>query len=39
MKQLKLIKMCLSETYGKVSIGKYLYGTFPIQNCQKNGVD
>jgi hypothetical protein len=24
--------MCLNETYSKVRIGKYLAGTFPVQN-------
>jgi hypothetical protein len=30
MKLVRLIKTCLNETYSKVSIGKYLAGTFPI---------
>jgi hypothetical protein len=29
--------MCLNETYSKVRIGKYLFGTFPIQNGLKQG--
>jgi hypothetical protein len=37
MKLGRLIKMCLNETYGKVRIGKYLSGTFPIQNGLKQG--
>jgi hypothetical protein len=32
MKLVMLIKMCLNETYSKVRIGKYMSGTFPIQN-------
>jgi hypothetical protein len=32
MKLVRLIKMCLNETYGKVCIGKNLSDTFPIQN-------
>jgi hypothetical protein len=37
MKLIRLIKMCLSETYSKVHIGKYLSDTFPIQNDLKQG--
>jgi hypothetical protein len=37
MSLVRLIKMCLNETYGKVRIGKYLSGNFPIQNCLKQG--
>jgi hypothetical protein len=29
--------MCLNETYSKICIGKYLYGTFPIRNGLKQG--
>jgi hypothetical protein len=32
MKQVRLIKICLNETRSKVSIGKPLCDTFPIQN-------
>jgi hypothetical protein len=35
MKLVRLIKMCLHETYSKVSIGKYLSGTFAIPNGLK----
>jgi hypothetical protein len=35
MKLVRLIKMCLNETYSKVRIGKYLSGMFPIQNGLK----
>jgi hypothetical protein len=29
-KQVRLIKMCLNETYSKFRIGKYLFDNFPI---------
>jgi hypothetical protein len=32
MKLVRLIKMCLNETYSKGHIGKDLTDTFPIQN-------
>jgi hypothetical protein len=35
MKQVRLIKMCLNEMYGKVRIGKHLSDNFPIQNGLK----
>jgi hypothetical protein len=35
MKQVRLIKMCLNETYNKVRIGKHLSDYFPIQNGLK----
>jgi hypothetical protein len=31
----RLIKMCLNETYSKVSIGKHLSDSLPIQNGLK----
>jgi hypothetical protein len=31
-KLVRLIKMCLNETYGKICIGKHLSGAFPIKN-------
>jgi hypothetical protein len=37
MKLVRLIKMCLNETYSKVHIGKHLSDTFPIQNGLKQG--
>jgi hypothetical protein len=37
MKLVRLIKMCLNETYSKVRISKYLSGNFPIQNGLKQG--
>jgi hypothetical protein len=36
-KLVRLIKMCLSETYSKVHIGKLLSDKFPIQNGLKQG--
>jgi hypothetical protein len=33
----RLIKMCLNETYSKVRIGKHLSDRFPIQNGLKKG--
>jgi len=35
MKLVRLIKMYLNETYGKVSISKKLSDAFPIQNGLK----
>jgi hypothetical protein len=37
MKLVRLIKMCLNETYNKACIGKHLYDSFPIQNGLKQG--
>jgi hypothetical protein len=37
LKLVRLIKMCLNETYGKIRIGKHLSGNFPIQNVLKQG--
>jgi hypothetical protein len=36
-KLVRLIKMCLNETYSKVRLGKYLSGTFRIRNGLKQG--
>jgi hypothetical protein len=36
-KLVRLIKMFLNETYSKVHVGKFLSGTFPIQNGPKQG--
>jgi hypothetical protein len=36
-KLVRLIKMCLNETYSKVRIVKYLSDGFAIQNCLKQG--
>jgi hypothetical protein len=37
MKLVRLINMCLKETYSKVWIGKHLSDSFPIQNGLKQG--
>jgi hypothetical protein len=39
IKIVRLIKMCLNETYSNVRIGKYLSDSFPIQNGLKQGDD
>jgi hypothetical protein len=33
MKLVRFIKMCLSETYSRVQVGKHLSETFPIKNA------
>jgi hypothetical protein len=35
MKLVRLIKMCLNETYSKVRIGNHLFDDFPVQNGLK----
>jgi hypothetical protein len=37
MNLVKIIKMCLNETYSKVRTGKYCNDNFPIQNGLKKG--
>jgi hypothetical protein len=37
MKLVRLIEMCLNETYSKVCIGKDLFDSFPIQYDLKQG--
>jgi hypothetical protein len=37
MKLVRLIKMCLNETYSELHIGKYLSDNFPIQSGLKQG--
>jgi len=37
MKQVILIKMCLTEMYGRVQVGKNLYDMFPSTNGLKQG--
>jgi hypothetical protein len=37
MKLVRLIKMCLSETYSKVCIHKHFSDSFPIHNGLKLG--
>jgi hypothetical protein len=38
-KSVRLIKMCLNETYRKVRIGKHLSQSFPIRNGLNQGDD
>jgi hypothetical protein len=35
LKLVRLIKMCLSETYSRVRVGKHLSDTFPVKNGLK----
>jgi hypothetical protein len=37
MKLVRLVKMCLIETYSRVRVGKHLSDTFPIKNRLKQG--
>jgi hypothetical protein len=37
MKLVRLVKMCLNETYSRVRAGKHLSDTFPIKNGLKQG--
>jgi hypothetical protein len=37
MKLMRLIKMCLTETYNRVWVGKHLSDMFPITNDLKQG--
>jgi hypothetical protein len=37
MKLVRLVKMCLNETYSRVQVGKHLSDTFPIKNGLKHG--
>jgi hypothetical protein len=37
MKLVRLVKMCLSDTYSKIHVGKHLSDSFPIQNDLKQG--
>jgi len=37
MKLIRLIKMCLNETYSRVRVGKNLSDMFPIRNGLKQG--
>jgi hypothetical protein len=37
MKLVKLIKMCLNQTYSRVWVGKHLSDRFPIKNGFKQG--
>ena len=37
MKLVRLIKMCLAETYSRVRVGKNLSDMFPVRNGLKQG--
>jgi len=37
MKLLRLIKICLNETYGRVQVDKHLSDMLPIKNSLKQG--
>ena len=37
MKLVRLIKMCLAETYSRIRVGKDLSDMFPIRNGLKQG--
>ena len=37
MKLVRLVKMCLNETYSKVWVGRHLSDMFPIKNSLKQG--
>ena len=37
MKLVRLIKMCLTETYSRIRVGKNLSDRFPIRNALKQG--
>jgi len=37
VKLVRLIKVCLNETYGRVQVGKHLSNVFPIKNDLKQG--
>ena len=36
-KLIRIIKMCLTETYSRVRVGKNLSGMFPVRNGLKQG--
>jgi len=37
MKLVRLMKMCLTETFGRVRVGQHLSDMFPIKNGLKQG--
>jgi len=37
MQLVRLIKVCVTETYSRVRVGKHLYDMFPIKNVLKQG--
>ena len=39
VKLIRLIKMCLNETYSRVQVGKHLSDMFPIKKGLKQGDD
>jgi len=39
MKLVRLIKICLSETYSRIQVGKNLPGMFPVRNGLKQADD
>jgi hypothetical protein len=39
MKMVRLIKMCLTETYSRIKVSKNLSYMFPIKNGLKHGDD
>jgi hypothetical protein len=38
-KLVRIVKMCLTETYSRVRVGKNLFEMFPIRNGLKQGDD
>jgi hypothetical protein len=38
MKRVRLIKMCLNETYSRIQVGKHLSEMFPSENGLKEAV-
>jgi len=39
LKLVRIIKMCLNESYCILQVGKHLSDMFPIRNCLKQGTD
>ena len=39
MKMVRLIKLCLTEMYSRIQVGKHLSDVFPIRNGLKQGDD
>jgi len=37
MKRVRLIKMCLTETYSRIGVAKHMSDMFPITNVLKRG--
>ena len=38
LEMVRLIKLCLNETYSRVTVGKYLCEFFPMRNGLKNRI-